>query len=236
MKKILAIAAVLMLVPFTAFALEMMADTALDDVTAQAGVSIDINNIQLDFAMNYLAWGDSDGLDGNATTTSWVGISGLTMTNIVIDRLGVGDAQIDPIAGGTITTSGTMGTDRLATLASQLVTSVSGGTETATAMRIYEDGVADYTDLSFLTIDVGTNYFSADMSEAIIGIAGTPVTTNHTAVAIGIPTISIYVGSISDMDIALGSSANALTEVMGTLAIGGMQVDLKGGSVYIMAH
>ena len=230
MKKIIAIAAIFMLVPFTALALQPMNDSALQDVTAQSGVSIDIDNIQLDFTMNYLAWGDDDGIDGTATTTSWVGIAGLTMTNIVIDRLGIGDAQIDPIAGAAGSAANT--------LASELVTSVSGGTETASEMVVYG---SSGSDLSYLTIDVGTNYYSEDMSTILVALGGTAasnglVATTHTCVAIGIPTISIYVGEISDMDIALGSAADALTEVMGTLAVGGMQVDLKGGSVYIMAH
>ena len=43
MKKVLAIALAMMLVPFTAFGLEMLEDSTLDNVTGQAGVSINVD-------------------------------------------------------------------------------------------------------------------------------------------------------------------------------------------------
>jgi hypothetical protein len=109
MKKMLAVAAIVMLVPFNAFGLEMMADTALEDVTGQAGVSISIDNVQMDFQMDYLSWGDADGfaidftgngvVDENDYNTGYVNITTMKMTNIVIDKLGIGASGITPIAG-----------------------------------------------------------------------------------------------------------------------------------------
>ena len=221
MKKMLAVAAILMLVPFTAFGMQMMADTALEDVTGQAGVSIDVDNVQLDFAMDYLAWGDADATnDAGDDLKSWVGIAGLEMTNIVIDRLGVGSSAITPIAGA-------------------LDLTVYGGATAASGPQIVTGTTERYfdatSDFSYLTIDVGL----CPVPTAVSAATGASY-TSHTAVVIGIPTLSIYVGEIADMDIALGTgaldAAPSLTEIMGTLAVGGMQVDLKAGTVFIMAH
>lgn len=199
MKKMLAIAAILMLVPFTASALEMMPDTALEDVTAQAGVTISIDNIQMDFSMDYLSWGDADGI-GASGGTGYVNITGITMTNIVIDKLAVGASGIGEISG----------------------THIVGGVSAAMDLDL-TDGTSD---LRNMTIDVG------DLTT--VNLSGNVYT--DTAVAIGIPTISIYVGAIAPFDIALDSAAGTGGTALGTMALGGMQLDTKGGSIYILAH
>jgi hypothetical protein len=60
MKK-LALILALMLVPCTAFGLEMLTDNALDTVTGQAGVSIAADDIQLFLNVERIAWIDCDG-------------------------------------------------------------------------------------------------------------------------------------------------------------------------------
>ena len=115
MKKMLAVVAILMLVPFSAFGMEMMADTALEDVTGQAGVTISIDNVQMDFAMNYLSWGDtdgflvdtdSDGIPDASLGAGYVNLSQIKMTGIVIDKLIIGNSGLTPIAldGTTVDT------------------------------------------------------------------------------------------------------------------------------------
>jgi hypothetical protein len=99
MKKMLAIAAIVMLVPFTAFGLEMMADTALEDVTGQAGVSISIDNVQMDMSIDYVAWGDDDGFnDAYGTNDGWVNINTIKMTGIIIDSW-TGSSNLEAIDG-----------------------------------------------------------------------------------------------------------------------------------------
>ncbi|MCB2149463.1 MAG: hypothetical protein KQI81_23485 [Deltaproteobacteria bacterium] len=84
MKKMLAIALVLMLVPFSAFGLEMLEDATLDTVTGQAGVSI-ATDVTMDIHFDTIAWGDSDGLDAdNTDSAGWVGITDLDITNMNI--------------------------------------------------------------------------------------------------------------------------------------------------------
>jgi hypothetical protein len=198
MKKMLAIVAILMLVPFTASAMEMMPDTALEDVTAQAGVTISIDNIQMDFRMDYLSWGDGDGIGGSAA--GYVNITGIEMTNIVFDKLAVGASGIAPIAGTHIVAGASAAMDF----------DLTDGTSDLRNMTI------DVGDLT--TVDAGGNIYT------------------DTAVAIGIPTISIYVGAIAPFDIALDSAAGATGTAIGSIALGGMQMDTKGGRIFILAH
>jgi hypothetical protein len=213
MKKAIAIAAVLMLVPFTAFGLEMMADTALEDVTGQAGVSISIDNVQLDFQMDYLSWGDGDGLDGSGA--GFVNITQMRMTNIVIDKLGIGASDIAPIAFSAGGATQMMVGDPL----------TPGWTSAAQAMDL--DPTDGASDLAYLTIDVGEHTIAYDAS-------GTAIT--DTAVRIGVPTLTIYVGSIAPFDICLDSAAGISGTALGSVAVGGMQLDTKGGNLYIFAH
>lgn len=81
MKKLIAILAILMLVPFTAFGLEALSEDVLDDVTGQAGVSINMNVSIASVTMDTLAWGDSDGV---GATGGWVGMSNFSMTGIQV--------------------------------------------------------------------------------------------------------------------------------------------------------
>ena len=60
MKK-LALILALMLIPCTAFGLEMLTDNALDNVTGQSGVSIAADDVQLFLNVERFAWIDCDG-------------------------------------------------------------------------------------------------------------------------------------------------------------------------------
>jgi hypothetical protein len=82
MKKILAVALTLMLIPFSAFGLEMLEDSTLDNVTGQAGVSI-ATDVLMDVHFDTIAWGDSDGIDADTTDSAgWVGITGLDISQL----------------------------------------------------------------------------------------------------------------------------------------------------------
>jgi hypothetical protein len=82
MKKFIAILAVLMLVPFTAFGLESLSEDVMDNVTGQAGVSI-ATDINISATIDTLAWGDSDGIDSNtADSQGWIGLTQFKMDNL----------------------------------------------------------------------------------------------------------------------------------------------------------
>ena len=193
MKKMLAVVAIVMLVPFTAFGLEMMADTALEDVTGQAGVSISVDNIEMDFSIGYVSWGDEDGF-GASNPGGFVNMNDIRMTGIVIDKF-YGDSGLQQIADAA---------DELG-----------------------------YNELKFLTIDVGTYATGLDAVGDPTGYA--------TAVRIGVPTLHVYVNKIDPIYVSLTATAGAdftaiPNSLLGTIALGEMQLDTKGGAIYILAH
>lgn len=84
MKKFIAILAVLMLVPFTAFGLESLSEDVMDNVTGQAGVSI-AADITVNLTMDTMAWGDSDGIDADTSDSAgWIGLKNFNMSNLRI--------------------------------------------------------------------------------------------------------------------------------------------------------
>lgn len=62
MKKLVLVAAIMMFVPFSAFALDTMDDDSLDKVTAQEGVTITFDNVVIKQTPADVAWSDSDGI------------------------------------------------------------------------------------------------------------------------------------------------------------------------------
>lgn len=73
MKKLFAVVSILFFFPLSAMALTPMQDSQMNDITAQAGVSI-ATDVRVDMSMDTIAWGDADG----ATDTDgagWVGVS-----------------------------------------------------------------------------------------------------------------------------------------------------------------
>jgi len=82
MKK-LVLAVIMMLVPFSALALDSMTDDALDKMTAQEGVTITFENVVINQEAADMAWTDGDGLDGDTTAgTVYIAQDGDTITTI----------------------------------------------------------------------------------------------------------------------------------------------------------
>jgi hypothetical protein len=67
MKK-LVLTAVMMMMPFTAFALDAMNDAALDEMTAQEGVTITFDNVVINQTASNMAWIDGDALTDDTGT------------------------------------------------------------------------------------------------------------------------------------------------------------------------
>lgn len=83
MKKLVLAAAIMMLVPFSAFALDSMTDEALDKMTAQEGVTITFENVVINQEAADMAWTDGDGIDGDTTAgTVYIAQDGSTVTTI----------------------------------------------------------------------------------------------------------------------------------------------------------
>lgn len=89
MKK-LVLATIMMLVPFSAFALDAMNEEAMDKLTGQAGVTITFENLTIRQQAADMGWTDSDGLgndiNGDPTATSagtvYIAQGGNTVTDI----------------------------------------------------------------------------------------------------------------------------------------------------------
>lgn len=120
MKKLVLAAAIMMLVPFSAFALDTMNDDALDKMTAQEGVTITFDNVVITQQAADTAWYDSDGLHVATASGGRVFIdqSGSTETTItgnleidVATAVGIhnvgGNLVNGNIVGGTDIASGT---------------------------------------------------------------------------------------------------------------------------------
>jgi len=89
MKRVLTILAIILL-PLSVWAMTPINDSALSNVTGQAGVNINAN-LTMDIAIGTMAWGDSDGLSGvynnynnSGTTGGYVGINNFNITNLKI--------------------------------------------------------------------------------------------------------------------------------------------------------
>lgn len=92
MKKLFALAIILIFVPFTAFGLQTLNEDVLDNVTGQAGVSIDLD-VSMYVDITTVAWGDSDGI-GGTSTAGYVGLETVDIDALhVVPRL---DWALDP--------------------------------------------------------------------------------------------------------------------------------------------
>lgn len=71
MKKILAILAIIMFLPFAAYGLEMIHDDAMDEISGQMGITVDVYGLGMDLALGLIfmvdvdGWGNTDTILGN---------------------------------------------------------------------------------------------------------------------------------------------------------------------------
>jgi hypothetical protein len=95
MKKILAIAAVLMLLVPMAYALESIEDMDLDNVTGQAGISLYNYNgaMTINASLEGISWGDPDGYSASGTPAAgFIKIQALVNTTTA-GTIGIGITQ-----------------------------------------------------------------------------------------------------------------------------------------------
>ena len=88
--------AAMMMVPFTAFAMDVIADSELDAVTGQAGVDISIVDVNLDLHIGSIAYGDQDTgvriASGHRVTyhEGWISLCRMDIDNIYVTMNGSG--------------------------------------------------------------------------------------------------------------------------------------------------
>jgi len=69
--KLLAVTAIICMIPFTAFSMQMISDNEMDNITGQSGITIVFAGntsegaLSIDVSLRGLAWGDTDGIGGD---------------------------------------------------------------------------------------------------------------------------------------------------------------------------
>jgi len=108
MKKLALIIAFMMFIPGAAFGLEMLNDSAMENVTGQHGVSIALDDVQLFINIGKIAWIDCDGFadyyGGTSGLGGAVGISNFQIDTLLINAIASSDGM--PFGSG----DGTAGT------------------------------------------------------------------------------------------------------------------------------
>lgn len=241
MRKIFAIAVAVMLLPFTAFGLEMVTDDVLSDVTGQAGVSIAVDDIKLFQRIESLMYTDTDGLAGPddaasiglSTLEMMVHINGITM----LSEIATPGTAANEAAGAIPFSPGrpVQGTYTYANAAGDqwFNTSTAGAGE-------------EYNDSKFqaraLTIDVTEEL--PVLSSALCANHGVANGTLKMAgVQIGLPTIEIHMEKV-DFDIVIeasdavnGGGAGALADnSYGKLSLTNMSMLILDGEIEIAPH
>jgi hypothetical protein len=108
MKKLtMCIVAAVMMVPFSAFAMDIIADSEMEAVTGQTGVSIGFTDISLDMDVLNVAWGDTDcgtiilSTLRHQYSPGYVNMTHMHMDNIYLDLDTHTIGLATDIAGGT---------------------------------------------------------------------------------------------------------------------------------------
>lgn len=174
MKKILAIAIVVMMVPFTAFGMNAISDEDLDSITGQAGMDIYFDGtLTVDLTVNDVAWGDDDGVALSGSGAGYVVIngSGATQTDI--------DVGLD-ISGKMSIDMGTTPSGGLPLTGSSI-----GGTVSYMAMTLPTIDV-DVTMPDNLTIALATD--TEGLNQKSLGILN-----------LGVLSVTVSVGSLTGM-------------------------------------
>ena len=220
MKKFALVLAICMLLPLNAFALELMSEEIMGDVTGQAGVSIAIDDVKLYQNIAYLTYtdvGGTNGVDGS------VSISNLYMM-VNINAITSLDANGLPVSPN------------------RAVQGVYAATATPTTPYFdFTNTTAGATNVFLakaLTIDVGVMpILSAGMLNNYNVTHATPLTALPVAgVQIGLPTVEIQQTALTfDVTVASAGAANSGASY-GRISIGANTMAVLDGVVEIAPH
>lgn len=216
--KKLALILALLLVPCTAFGLQMMDETAMDGITGQSGVHIAFDDVQLFLNIERLAWIDCDGLSSSAQTfnsqvygTCTGGAGAIGINNFQLDVV-----NINAIVSSTATDSKATG-DFLQSTDGMPLYSVSCG-EIPLFYNYGQTGQGDGCSLTGgVTSTLGLdNYYDRGSSSGFRAQAVTIDATSelpaisagvqnnfgessvsYGGIVIGVPTVEIHINSLS---------------------------------------
>jgi hypothetical protein len=226
MKKLALILALIM-IPCSAFGLEMLSDTTMDGITGQAGVNIAMDDIQIFMNIEKLAWIDCDGFQSYEGKGTCAGAGGaIVLNNFQLDVLNINAIVGQTTPGATVNG----GLDLISTTCGNIPLFYNYAT-TGTSDGCYLNGISTQhlglnnshggqSDGSaannfnfvphFLTIDVtdalpastqGFQFWAANSWTSGAVAAGTSGAGSDTStvggVLIGIPTVEIYINAMS---------------------------------------
>ena len=260
MKK-LALILALLVIPCAAFGLEMMNDNAMDQVTGQSGVSIALDDVQLFINIEKMAYIDCDGFNSSnqdyGTCSGAAGAIGLN--NFQIDVLNVNAIVSSTVSDDQgVQTTGNAGSMPLYSTNCGMIplfydygTASSLGCylgSTASALTANNAGLNNYTSPA-----IGGGFFakalSIDVTDELptltAGLNSNYPTLNGSSVGgviIGIPTLEIYIDSMSMTPFYTGdisgvpSNAVNNNDDFGTFELQGITFTTLSGWLEIAPH
>jgi hypothetical protein len=252
MKKLALILAFLV-IPCAAFGLEMLNDSAMDQVTGQSGVHIALDDVQLFINIDKLAWIDCDGLDNYAGCSGDPGA--LALNNFQIDVLNMNAITTSTNNGevGEIQSEGTTAMSLYSVACGDIPlfynygSTAMDGCHLNVARGVNTKGLDHYRSFNSLVPGAFTaSALTIDATEQLPAISagvrnnGGSASLDIGGVYISLPTVEIYINSMSmtpvfDSDIN-GSTATALnddntTNPVALLLLGGENADF--GTIYM---
>jgi hypothetical protein len=206
MKKLVVILAALLLVPFSAFGLEMLQDDAMGDVTGQAGVHIAVDDVQMYLQIDKMAYVDNDGY----LSVEWTG----TIPTNVIETGDGAEIAMEKFEMDVITVNALVSLDTATgqfvspgRLGIHTVVNATGAAHSASVMDNYNLGtylpdaltidVVDYLP----AISMATAYKLPKVAAGAAATGGTlsvdAASTDIAGVRIGFPTVEIFINEIT---------------------------------------
>lgn len=243
MKKLIVILA-LMIIPCSAFGLEMLNDNSMDNITGQSGVSIAFDDIQMFINIERMAWIDCDGYDMNALfigSCSDGGGGAISINNFQLDTL-----VINAIT--RMSTDGNLFSAKCGKLdlqydyvdATPLTTCQLG---TATATKGMDNFVGTFM-ASAISIDATSALPALTEGMSLNASGGTSDSQVRVGgVLITLPTAEIHVGSLylTPTFTAMGTAPAGTSNYndgddFGTIQIDGIDIAILGGWLEIAPH
>jgi len=242
MKKLALILAIMMIIPGTAFGMQMLNNQSMDQITGQSGVSIAFDDVQMFINIDKLAWVDCDGFtmashSGGLNGTCSGSGAMVSMNNFQIDVLNVNAIVATSGAANGLKSTSCGNINLFYTYAS--TAPLGGCVQWTTGHTQGLDNMQGRFHAQALTIDVtdklpalteGLNNNIPSMSGAL-KVAG---------VLIGLPTMEIYINEMY-LDITIDDLNNETTvanngDSYGHVLMDGIDVAFLSGWMEIAPH
>lgn len=212
MKRVLSFLA-LFLLPLSLMAMTPISDEVMSQVTAQAGVSIDVD-VTMEVTFGNLGWGDLD------TGGGWVGLDSFKMSTLHIWPRTDYTMEYDGTENGTMVGMyGDGGWNDLKMMTIDIVTSTDAGL-VAEAFGTSNPGHVTYVQIGIPTLTITMD---AMVGNVVLG-PSTGATTN--------------IGGVVNGNLIAGTSVYTpdFDQVMGKFYVGGLNMATGGGNLNIYAH